>query len=207
MAQSDPSVQPEQICLPQPNLKGRIPLEEAIAKRRAQRTFLPKGLTLQEISQLLWAAQGVTGRREEDDIDLRAAPSAAAKYPMELYILTSEGVFHYCSQGHLLDVVKKDDLRASLSDLAGRKQIIRSVPVTFVITAVFARVTERFGERGKMYVHMEAGHIAQNIHLQAVALGLASVPMGAFEEKKVKTLLSLPKDQEPLYMVPVGYAD
>jgi SagB-type dehydrogenase family enzyme len=203
----DRLTQPGQICLPQPDFKGKVSLEEAIVQRRAQRVFLQKELSLQQISQLLWAAQGVTGKRQEDDVDLRSAPSAAAKYPMDVYVLTAGGVFHYVSKGHCLGTVKKEDLRIALSDLAGRKQIIRSAPVTFVITAVYERVTQRFGERGTMYVHIEAGHIAQNIHLQAVALGLASVPMGAFEEEKVKELLSLPAERRPIYMIPVGYAD
>ncbi|MBN1870418.1 MAG: SagB/ThcOx family dehydrogenase [Candidatus Omnitrophica bacterium] len=205
MAQSNLSNQAKQIQLPQPDRKGKVPLEETIVKRRSQRTFLQTELTLKQIGQLLWAAQGATGRR--DDIDLRAVPSAGATYPMELYLLTPEGLFHYVPEGHCLEVVKKEDLRASLSAMTFRQEIVKFAPMTMVITAVYSRVTSKYGERGRMYAHMEAGHIAQNVHLQAVALGLSSVPMGAFDEEKVKELLSLPADREPLYMVPVGYAD
>ena len=197
--------QTEQIRLPQARLKGDLSLEETIVKRRSQRAFSEKSVTLEQISQLLWAAQGITGKR--DDLDLRAAPSAGALYPMELYILTRDGLFHYVPKGHYLDVVRKDDVRAALSAMALRQEVIRYAPMTIVISAVYPRVTVKYGGRGKMYTHIEAGHIAQNIHLQAVSLGLSSVPMGAFEDERVKDLLSLPEDQEPLYMIPVGYAD
>ncbi|MCK5215854.1 MAG: SagB/ThcOx family dehydrogenase [Candidatus Omnitrophica bacterium] len=197
--------QTDQIRLPQPRLKGILSLEEAILKRRSQRTFLEKKVTFEQISQLLWAAQGITGKR--DNIDLRAAPSAGALYPVELYVLTREGLFHYVPKGHYLEVVHKEDARAALSAAALRQEVIKFAPMTVVISAVYPRVTVKYGQRGEMYTHMEAGHIAQNVHLQAVSLGLSSVPMGAFEEEKVKKLLSLPEDQEPLYMIPVGYAD
>ncbi len=197
--------QTDQIRLPQPRLKGILSLEEAILKRRSQRTFLEKEVTFEQISQLLWAAQGITGKR--DNIDLRAAPSAGALYPVELYVLTREGLFHYVPKGHYLEVVHKEDARAALSAAALRQEVIKFAPMTVVISAVYPRVTVKYGQRGEMYTHMEAGHIAQNVHLQAVSLGLSSVPMGAFEEEKVKKLLSLPEDQEPLYMIPVGYAD
>ena len=197
--------QTDQVQLPQPRQKGELSFEESILKRRSQRTFLEKELTLEQISQLLWAAQGITGKRE--DTDLRAAPSPGALYPMELYVLTRDGLFHYVPKGHYLEAIGKEDLRAALSNVALRQEVIKFAPMTIVISAVFPRVTVKYGERGKMYTHMEAGHIAQNVHLQAVSLGLGSVSMGAFEAEKVKGLLSLPDDQEPIYMIPVGYAD
>jgi len=167
--------------------------------------FFGKGVTLEQISQLLWAAQGIADRK--DNIDLRTAPSSGALYPMELYVLTREGLFHYVPKGHYVETVRKEDMRAELSAMALHQEVIKFAPMTIVISAVYQRVTDEYGQRGERYTHMEAGHIAQNIHLQAVSLGLSSVPMGAFEDKKVKNLLSLPPDQEPLYIISVGYAD
>ena len=137
--------QTDQIRLPQPRLKGSLSLEETILKRRSQRIFLEKKVTLEQISQLLWAAQGITGKR--DNIDLRAAPSPGALYPMELYVLTHEGLFHYVPKGHYLEVVRKEDVRAALSAAALRQEIIKYAPMTIVISAVYPRVTVKYGQR------------------------------------------------------------
>ncbi len=197
--------QAEQIRLPQPDKKGSLSLEETILRRRSHRTFSGNELTLSQIGQLLFSAQGIT--ETIDGSDFRAAPSSGALYPMELYVLTPEGVFHYIPKGHFLEVKTKTDLRQALSGAALGQEAIQLAPMTIVISAVYSRVTGKYGQRGEQYTHMEAGHIAQNVHLQAVSLGLSSVPIGAFENKKVKSVLSLPPDQEPLYIISVGYAD
>lgn len=193
------------IQLPQPMTKGKISLEEAISKRRSQRNFVNKDLTLEQISQLLWAAQGITG--EKGSFNFRAAPSAGALYPLEIYLVTKDGLFHYLAQEHGLERLVRDDLRNSLADAALGQGSISQAGVDIVICGIYSRVTLKYGERGVRYALIEAGHVAQNIHLQAAALGLGSVPIGAFDDAQVKKVLSLPKDNEPLYIIPVGYTE
>jgi len=194
-----------QIQLPQPISKGRISLEEAISKRRSQRTFREQELNLEQIGQLLWSAQGITAK--VGGYNFRAAPSAGALYPMEIYLLTKGGFFHYLPEGHKLEILDEKDLRKDLASSVLGQEAISQAPLDIVICAVYSRVTSKYGQRGIKYVHIEAGHIAQNIHLQAVALGLASVPIGAFDDTEVKKIFSLPLDCEPLYIIPVGYSD
>lgn len=192
----------KRITLPKPVSSGKISLEEAIQKRRSERSFDSRQLTLEQISQILWAGCGLTDERSH----LRAAPSAGALYPIELYLLKKEGLFHYLSESHTLERVSDQDLMFSLASAAFSQGCIHQAPVDIVIAAVYRRITSRYGQKGILYTHIEAGHIAQNIHLQAVALGLDSVPIGAFDDEEVKRTLALPKDHEPLYIIPVGYA-
>lgn len=199
MARSD------RIILPKPERAGELTLEEVITRRRSQRTFLDKELTQSQIGQLLWAAGGITATI--DGIDFRSAPSPGALYPMEIYAVTRDGVYHYVPKGHVLEVLSKKDLRGQLFKAALEQEAVKLAPMSIVLCAVYRRVTGKYGERGKQYTHMEAGHTAQNIHLQAVSLGLSSVPIGAFENEQVKKVLSLPPDQEPLYIIPIGYSD
>ena len=191
------------IQLPKPSVKGKCSLEEAIAKRRSQRSFLEKDLNLEQIGQLLWAAQGITARRGPDSF--RAAPSAGALYPMEVYLAAKDGFYHYLPEGHQLEVVGQKDLRGALSEAAYGQECVAQAPIDIVICAVYSRVTVKYGERGPKLAHIEAGHIAQNIHLQAVALGLGSVPVGGFSDKAAKKVISLGEDCDPVYIIPVGY--
>ncbi|MBC7327622.1 SagB/ThcOx family dehydrogenase [bacterium] len=189
----------ESLALPSPRLKGDMSLEEALAKRRSIRTFTGTPLSLQEISQLLWAAQGIT----EPNRGLRTAPSAGATYPYEVYIVLKEGVFHYIPKGHKIEKIKDGDLRGELSTAAFGQASVRDAELVFVLSAIYER-TSRYGERAKMFVDIEAGHIAQNILLQAVALKLGSVPVGAFDPKKVKEVTGIPEG-EIVYLIPVGH--
>ena len=193
----------KEIILPQPITKGKVSLEEAIFKRRSQREFQRKDLSLEQIGQLLWAAQGITAKR--GGFNFRAAPSAGALYPLELYALTKDGLYHYIPEGHKLENLSDRDLRGDLADAALGQGSVASSALDIVICAVYERVTSKYGQRGVRYVHIEAGHAAQNIHLQAVALGLGSVPIGAFSDEGVQKTLGLPKDHEPLYIIPVGF--
>ncbi len=190
----------QEISLPSPNLKGSMSVEEALAKRRSIRSFQDRSLTLNQISQLLWAAQGIT----EPQRRLRTAPSAGATYPYEVYFVTKEGVFRYIPQGHKASKVKNGDVRGSLAQAAYGQQWVRQAPLTIILSAIFSRTTQRYGERGKMYVYIEAGHIAQNVHLQAVGLGLGSVPVGAFDPESVKKAGGV-AEGEVVYLIPVGY--
>lgn len=195
----------KEIQLPQPVIKGRVSLEETISKRRSQRSFSKKELTQDEIGQLLWAAQGVTCK--EGGYNFRSAPSAGALYPMEIYALTKNGLYRYIPQSHALEVLSESDLRSDLSAASLGQSSVSDAALDIVICAVYERVVPKYGERGIRYAHIESGHIAQNIHLQAVTLGLGSVPIGAFNDAQVKSVLDLPKDEEPLYIIPVGYAE
>jgi len=189
------------IILPEPKKQGEISVEECIARRRSIRNFRKENLSVEQISQILWSAQGIT----DPERKFRSAPSAGALYPMELYLLSSNGVFHYLPESHKLEKISNKDLRQELSDAAWGQNFISDAGISIIICAVYGRTTWRYGQRGIRYVDMEAGHIAQNIHLQAVALGLGSVPVGAFSDEKVKNLLNLPKDHQPIYIIPVGY--
>lgn len=189
-----------EIKLPAPKLKGELSLEETIRKRESIRNFKDKELTLDQISQLLWAAQGITHDGK------RAAPSAGATYPLEIYVVKSDGVFRYKTEDHKLERAVEGDQRTPLALAALGQRFIAEAPIDIVMAAVYSRTSWRYRERAERYVHMEAGHAAENIHLQAVALGLGSVPIGAFSDGKVKSVLSLPKDHEPLYIIPVGYS-
>jgi len=189
------------VKLPKPNLKGAMSLEECIQNRRSKRSFSSQPLSLEQVSQLLWAAQGITDQKR----GLRAAPSAGALYPLELYVVKSDGVYHYKPEEHELERLGSEDLRKPLAGAAHGQESVSEAPMDIVICAVYERVTGRYGNRGIMYTHIEVGHAAQNIHLEAVALGLGSVPIGAFQEEKASGVLALPKDQKPLYIIPVGY--
>lgn len=175
-------------------------LEQAISSRRSRRDFLPKPLTLEQIGQLVWSAQG-----QESGGRYRTSPSAGATYPLELFIVTADGMYHYLTDRHILRQLADIDLRAVLCSAAWGQEFIRIAPLTLIFAAEFSRTTDNYGRRGVRYVYMEAGHAAQNIHLQAESLGLGSVAVGAFDDISVGKALSLPENFEPIYMVTIGY--
>ena len=189
------------ISLPEPKLKGAMSLEEAIQKRRSKRSYSSQELTLEEISQILWSVQGITDERR----GFRAAPSAGALYPLEIYLVTADGLYLYLPDGHRMKRLSEKDLRQPLAEAALRQEYIAQAPIDIVICAVYERVTSKYRKRGIRYANIEVGHAAQNLQLQAVTLGLGSVPIGAFEDDAVKKVLSLPEDHQPLYIIPVGH--
>ena len=192
---------PQVMPLPAPHLKGTLSLEEVLAQRRSVREFADTPLTVVELGQLLWAAQGVT-----NPAGLRAAPSAGALYPLEMYAVTREATYYYEPQGHRMSVTSAGDARPQLYAAALRQDPVLKAPAVIVIAAVYARTAAKYGaDRSPRYVHLEAGHAAQNVLLQAVALNLGAVPIGAFEDDQVKQALELPLDQQPLYLIPVGH--
>jgi len=194
-----------EIKLPSPRHESNVSVEEALLKRRSIRDYSNKPLTLQEVSQLLWAGQGITDPR-----GLRTAPSAGATYPLETYLVVGavegldRGVYRYNPEGHKLIKVIDGDLRTELVAAALGQDWVKDAAINIVFAAVYERTTRRYGDRGIKYVHMEAGHAAQNVYLQAVALKLGTVVVGAFYDEQVKKVLSLPKGEEPLYIMPVG---
>jgi SagB-type dehydrogenase family enzyme len=185
--------------LPKPRFKGDVSLEEAISKRRSVRRFRDEPVSIEDLSQILWAAQGLTEGR------YRAVPSAGALYPIELIVATKDGVYRYIPDGHRLEEGTEEDVRGELSQAALGQRFIKEAPVVLVITAVFERVKSKYGERGTRYVHIEAGHAAQNVCLQAVALGLSTVVTGAFYDSQVQEVLAIQRDFEPVYIIPIGY--
>ena len=196
----------QRIPLPAAASGGEMPVEEALEQRRSIREFSRDGLELDDVSQLLWAAQGVTSRR-----GFRAAPSAGALYPLELYVVAgdvaglSPGVYRYRPKKHDLVLVADGDRRKPLAAAALEQGWVRRAPAVLVIAAVYERTMAKYGQRGLRYVHMEVGHAAQNVYLQATARGLGTVMVGAFEDDEVREVLGLPEDHEPLGIMPVGH--
>jgi SagB-type dehydrogenase family enzyme len=200
-ATTSPAAEQAIIPLPSPNLQGTISLEETLAQRRSIRAFEDRPLTDSELGQLLWAAQGLTNER-----GFRTAPSAGALYPLEVYIATAQGIFHYQPQGHHLVVLSQADARPTLYEAALGQEAVRQASAVFVMTAVYERTINKYDrERSPRYVHLEAGHAAQNLLLEAVALDLGAVPIGAFRDEEIQATLGLPEDHEPLYLIPVGH--
>jgi SagB-type dehydrogenase family enzyme len=196
----------ERIRLPAPRLDGDVSVERALALRRSIRDYRDTPLALADVSQLLWAAQGVTSPRE----GYRTAPSAGATYPLELYTVSGRimgltaGVYRYAPHQHDLVVVRGGDVRTALAAAALGQTFIEQAAIILVIAAVYERTTRRYGERGIRYVHMEAGHASQNVYLQAVALRLGTVVVGAFDDTRVQQILQIPAGEHPLYLMPVG---
>lgn len=193
-------------ALPEPRLEGTMSVEEAIQARRSLRDYTGEPVSLDALGQLLWAAQGITS-----EWGARAAPSAGGTYPLEVYVVAGDvtglapGVYHYRPEQHDLVGVLAVDLRSALAVASINQAWVRDAALNIVIAADYARTTRIYGERGIRYVDMEAGHAAQNVHLQAVALGLGSVPVGAFTDAEVGAVLRLPADLAPLYVIPVGH--
>ncbi len=193
------------IQLPQPSHDGEVSLEQTLLERRSVRQYGPEPLTLQEVSQLLWAAQGITHAR-----GFRTAPSAGALYPLETYVVVGNvkdlqpGIYHYAPHSHSLTLKMDGDKRDQLARAALGQSSVRMAQATMVFSAVYDRTMARYGQRGIQYTHMEAGHAAQNVTLQAVALGLGSVMIGAFQDDAVKKLMHLDGAETPLYLIPMG---
>ena len=193
------------IKLPRPRFKGKISVEQAVRLRRSTRNFPGKPIALEQLSQLLWAAQGVTGAYNE-----RTVPSAGGTFPVEMYVVAGNvtdlpaGIYKYKPRVHALDFVCAGDRREELADAAIQQNCVARGAASIVLAAVYERTTAEYGERGVQYVHMEIGHVGQNIHLQAVSLGLGAVAVGAFEDHAVADLLGLPRNEKPLYILPVG---
>ncbi len=195
--------------LPQPVYDGDISVERAIKERRTIRDFRSDSLSIAQLSQLLWAAQGTTDTRR----GLRAAPSAGALYPLDLYVVVGKGgvealaagVYRYRPANHSLELVGTGDRRKDVAHAALTQMWIATAPIVFVITAQYERITSKYGERGIRYAHIEVGHVGENIFLQAEALKLGAGIVGAFRDASLADAIDAPKGQEPLIIIPVGY--
>jgi SagB-type dehydrogenase family enzyme len=184
--------------LPEPT-ESSVSLETALRLRRSVREFAAEPLTRPEIGQLLWAAQGVTA-----DWGGRTAPSAGALYPLELYAVTAAGALRYVPDGHRVEITTERDLRPDLKAAALDQDAVERAPLVAVVVVVPERTAATYGERAGRYVDLEAGHAAQNLLLQAVAIDLVAVPIGAFDDDAVARVLALPRGHEARYLLPVG---
>jgi SagB-type dehydrogenase family enzyme len=193
------------LILPTPRHDSETSVEEALLERRSVRSYADEPPTLAEVSQLLWAAQGITNPSGG-----RTAPSAGALYPLEIYLLSGEvndlpaGLYHYKPDDHSLTLVMGGDQRQALYEAALNQSAVKDATAVIVITAIYERTTVKYGERGIRYVHMEVGCVAQNIYLQAVSLDLGTVFIGAFHDDGVRQVLQLGADEHPLALMPVG---
>ncbi len=196
----------EMIKLPKPASQSKTSMEEALLKRRSIREYKNQPLTISEVSQLLWAAQGVT-----DTVDgLRTAPSAGALYPLELYLAVgnvdgiAKGIYKYKPHEHGLVKIADRDVRDKLSRAALGQSWVADNAVVLVLAAVFERTTLKYGQRGKRYVHIEVGHAAQNVYLQVVSLNLGTVIVGTFQDDEVKKIMMMEDLENPMCIMPIG---
>jgi SagB-type dehydrogenase family enzyme len=193
--------------LPPPDRKGSLSLETAIDRRESIRLFSSRPLSQSQLSQMLWAAQGTSGISRN-----RTVPSAGATYPLEIFIVCGEngvqgfdgGIYRYDMDNHSLSLHYPGEIKLELARAALGQKYIHEAPVNIVICAVYERTARRYGNRAERYVHMEIGHAGQNIYLQATALGLGTVAIGAFNDEAVREALQLDKQIRPLYIMPVG---
>ncbi|MBI5536138.1 MAG: SagB/ThcOx family dehydrogenase [Deltaproteobacteria bacterium] len=184
------------IALPPADLSGSMTLERALVLRHSVREFEPHPMSPAQLSQLAWAAQGMT----DATTARRTSPSAGATYPMEVYFATADGVSHYIPGRHAMQRISTRDVRRSLTT----QQAVAEAPCVIVLTTVTERTRKKYGERAERYVAMEAGHIGQNVLLQATAMGLGGVPVGGFDGDKAREVLALDKSEEPLYILAIG---
>jgi len=192
--------------LPEPTSTSDGCLNAILENRRTIRAFAPRPVALAEISQLLWAAQGMTSPE-----GLRTAPSAGALYPLELHLVAGDvtglpaGQYRYMAAQQALMVVQAGDMRQLVAETALNQTWVAEAPAIVVVTAIDSRTTRKYGPRGVRYVHMEVGHASQNLLLQAVALGLGGAIVGAFDDGDLQRLLQLPAKEHPLVILPVGH--
>lgn len=196
----------DNIKLPQAKYDSQFSVEKALLKRRSVRDFKNTPLTLAEVSQLLWSAQGIT----EEKLGFRTAPSAGALYPLEVYLIVGNvtgvppGIYKYKPAGHEIIKLSSADKRTELYHAALGQKWVKNGAVVIVFSAVYERTIEKYGERGVRYVQMEAGHASQNVYLQTVALNLGTVVVGAFDDNQVKKIVGMEDKEQPLVIMPIG---
>ncbi|MFC2061356.1 SagB/ThcOx family dehydrogenase [Elusimicrobiota bacterium] len=197
------------IKLPEPVIKGEISLEQAIYTRHSVRSYSNKPLTLEDVSQLLWAAGGE--RVDAVTSASRTYPSAGACYPLEFYLVVGKvegiepGLYYYQADRHALKSMIKGELRNTLTHEGYSQSVIKNAPATVVVTAIYPKTTKKYGKRGEKYVSMDSGYSGENIYLMAAARGLGTVAVGAFNEMGIKRVLRLHDNEVPVCLYPVGY--
>jgi SagB-type dehydrogenase family enzyme len=202
-----------EIALPSPSHKGTVSVEGALKARRTHRSFQSRPLTLKQFSQILWGAYGVTAQKYGSF--LKTAPSAGALYPLDIYGVVGQGgvetltpgIYHFRPENHAVELLKQGDLRAEVARHALHQMWMAKAPFMVVITGEYSRSSMKYGPRGVTYTHIEAGHVGQNIFLQAEAIGLKAGIVGAFNNRGVVTTMGIPHSHDPLLIMPVGYAE
>jgi SagB-type dehydrogenase family enzyme len=202
-----------EIALPSPSYQGTVSVEEALKARRTHRSFQSRPLTLKQFSQILWAAYGVTAQKYGSF--LKTAPSAGALYPLDIYGVVGQagvetlapGIYHFRPENHAVELVKQGDLRAEVARRALQQMWMAKAPLILVITGEYNRSSLKYGPRGVTYTHIEAGHVGQNIFLQAEAIGLKAGIVGAFSNKQIIRAMGLSTSHDPILIMPVGYAE
>lgn len=189
------------IQLTEPKLTGPTSLEEALAKRRSVRQFSNRPLGFAQVGQLAWAGQGIT----EPQRGLRTAPSAGEIYPIELYFATPEGLFVYQPRQHTLEQTITQDIRGALAAAASMQEFVARAGCDIIVAGSSRKLASQFRDKARTYMLLEAGHVAQNIQLQAVCLGLGSVPLGGIDTRAVARVCKLSKNLEAIYVISVGY--
>ncbi|MCC6679787.1 MAG: SagB/ThcOx family dehydrogenase [Phycisphaeraceae bacterium] len=196
------------VKLPAPSTRGSMSLEQALSGRRSVRSYSGKQVSLENLGQLLWSAQGCSDKEGH-----RTAPSAGALYPLELYAVVGAvsgleaGLYHYAPADRALSKRMNGDLRQQVARISLEQMWISGASWLAVFCAVTQRVTEKYGPDSRRFVDMEAGHAAQNLMLQAVALGMDTCVVGAFKADQLRKVLQIPQPQLPLLIVPVGYSE
>ena len=194
------------IQLPTLKLQSETSVEEALHKRRSIRNYTKEPISLDEVSQILWAAQGIT----EKSYGLKTAPSAGALYPLEVYMVAanvkdiSEGIYKYNPRNHNMKKIEDGDKRMEISNASLRQDAIEGCSALVIITAIYERTSVKYGDRAERYVQMEVGHVGQNIYLQAVSLRIGTVMIGAFQDEALKKVLKIPANEFPLAIYPLG---
>lgn len=194
----------QSVTLSDPAKESNVSVEQALQNRRSVREYTEELLSIEEIGQLLWAAQGVTS-----DDGKRTAPSAGALYPLEIYVTgqigeKESGFYHYNPNDHSLSKESEQDLRQSFAAAAYDQEWIEDAPINIIVTAFYERLATKYGDKAAQFVHLEAGHAAQNVLLQVESLGLGAVTVGGFDDEEVSATLGLTDEEMPLYIIPVG---
>jgi SagB-type dehydrogenase family enzyme len=194
------------IKLPEPYIDSKVSLEKTLWERRSQRTYKAFPLDIKEISQLLWAGQGIT----DYEHGKRTAPSANAKYPLDLYLVVfyadglDKGIYEYLPEKHGLKKVFEDTKRDDIIKACNFQGAVSQSSVTIIIAGTYTRMSDKYNESDIRFTYAEVGHTSQNIFLQATALGLGTVVIGGFKQDELSKVLQFPVDTKALYVMPVG---
>ena len=198
--------------LPAPEVSSSVSVDQAIQNRRSVRSFSTTPLTLNDVSQLLWASQGIT----DSEKNFRAAPSASRVFPMEMYLVAGNGtvqglepgIYHYNPYNNTLEKTVEGDLRYNLSQAADQQKWVNDAPISLVIIGNYQKMRDKYPDEriSTRFVDLEAGHIGENIYLESESLGLGTVAIGSFNDDQMINLLKLPSNETPIYIYPVGYA-
>jgi SagB-type dehydrogenase family enzyme len=196
------------IKLPAAERSAGMSLNEALNNRRSVRRYSQAPVDIGQVSQLLWSAQGTNNER-----GFRTAPSAGATFPLEMYVMANNitglerGIYHYNPFENTLELIRAGSFDSALMRASLSQSMIVDAAMVMIFAAVFERTTRRYNERGIRYVYNEIGHAGQNVHLQAAALNLGTVVIGAYNDEEVEAVLNLGDDVRVLYLMPVGVLD